>query len=71
MIITLTFFTRQGWKLVDMFTCVFAVGYAETEREIKCFQQFILEKMSFDHTEIAHRVVANNKFHTKNTKKNS
>jgi hypothetical protein len=39
-------------KLVDMLAGVFAIGYAEAEIKVKCFQVLIPEKVSFDHSEI-------------------
>ena len=62
---SLTFFTRQAGKFIDLLTCVLAVWYAETEYEVERFQQFVLKEMPFNHAEIGHSVIANNKLHTK------
>ena len=46
-------------ELIDVLTGVHAVRNAEPKVEIKCFQVLLTEKVSFNHSKILQRFVAN------------
>ena len=51
-----------------MFTCVAAVGDAETEVEVKVLEETSLEVMSLDHTETVDGPVADRELHSEGQK---
>ena len=68
----LTFVRCYAWKLVYVFTCVFRVGDAEPEVEIKALEKFVSEVMALDHPEIVNWFITHSKFYpeTRITKHN-
>ena len=60
----LTQFVRKGGEFVNMFTSVFAVWNAEAELEVKCLEEPITKKVSFNHPEIVDWFVAHNELHS-------
>lgn len=68
MLATLTHVFWELWKLVDVFTCVAAVGNAEAEVKIKILEQAIFEVVPLDHPEVCHRLLSHCKLHTERKK---
>lgn len=52
------------WKLINVFTCVAAVGNAKTKVKVKVLEQASLEVVPLNHTKAVNGSVAHCELHT-------